>query len=69
MRAVAVAREMPAWAASLATGMRASELTALRLDDVNLPAGYVICTGKGNRAYQLCAIGTNMPLLPGSAHL
>jgi integrase/recombinase XerD len=32
-----------------ATGMRASELTALRLDDVNVPAGYVVCTGKGSR--------------------
>jgi integrase/recombinase XerD len=32
-----------------ATGMRASELITLRLDDVNVPAGYVVCTGKGSR--------------------
>ncbi len=32
-----------------ATGMRASECLALGLDDLNLPAGYVICTGKGSR--------------------
>lgn len=32
-----------------ATGMRASECLGLRLDDVNLTAGYVICTGKGRK--------------------
>ncbi len=32
-----------------ATGMRASECLALRIEDVNLTAGYVICTGKGDR--------------------
>ena len=30
-----------------ATGMRASECLGLRLEDLNLSAGYVICTGKG----------------------
>jgi integrase/recombinase XerD len=30
-----------------ATGMRASECLGLRLEDLNLAAGYVICTGKG----------------------
>jgi integrase/recombinase XerD len=30
-----------------ATGMRASECRGLRLEDLNLSAGYVICTGKG----------------------
>jgi integrase/recombinase XerD len=32
-----------------ATGMRASECLGLRLEDVNLTAGYVICTGKGRK--------------------
>jgi integrase/recombinase XerD len=32
-----------------ATGMRASECLALRPEDLNLSAGYVICTGKGSR--------------------
>jgi integrase/recombinase XerD len=32
-----------------ATGLRASECLGLRLEDVNLTAGYVICTGKGRR--------------------
>jgi integrase/recombinase XerD len=32
-----------------ATGMRASECRALRIEDVNLSAGYVVCTGKGER--------------------
>jgi len=32
-----------------ATGMRASECLALRIEDVNLAAGYVVCTGKGDR--------------------
>lgn len=32
-----------------ATGMRASESLALRIEDVNLTAGYVVCTGKGSR--------------------
>ena len=32
-----------------ATGMRASECLALRIEDVNLAAGYVIPTGKGDR--------------------
>jgi integrase/recombinase XerD len=32
-----------------ATGMRASECLGLRLEDVNLTAGYVLCTGKGRR--------------------
>jgi integrase/recombinase XerD len=32
-----------------ATGMRASECLGLRGEDLNLAAGYVICTGKGSR--------------------
>ena len=32
-----------------ATGMRASECLGLRLEDVNLNAGYAICTGKGKK--------------------
>jgi integrase/recombinase XerD len=32
-----------------ATGMRASECLGLRLEDANLTAGYVICTGKGRK--------------------
>ena len=32
-----------------ATGMRASECHDLRIEDVNLAAGYVVCTGKGDR--------------------
>ncbi|MBI1845669.1 MAG: site-specific tyrosine recombinase XerD [Candidatus Rokubacteria bacterium] len=32
-----------------ATGMRASECLDLRIEDVNLTAGYVICTGKGRK--------------------
>ena len=32
-----------------ATGMRASECLGLRLEDVNLVAGYVTCTGKGRK--------------------
>jgi integrase/recombinase XerD len=32
-----------------ATGMRASECLDLRLEDVNLTAGYVVCTGKGQK--------------------
>jgi integrase/recombinase XerD len=32
-----------------ATGMRASECLGLSLEDVNLTAGYVICTGKGRK--------------------
>jgi len=32
-----------------ATGMRASECLDLRLEDVNLAAGYVVCTGKGRK--------------------
>jgi integrase/recombinase XerD len=32
-----------------ATGMRASECLGLRLEDVNLTAGYVVCTGKGRK--------------------
>jgi integrase/recombinase XerD len=32
-----------------ATGMRASECLGLTLDDVNLSAGYVVCTGKGSK--------------------
>jgi integrase/recombinase XerD len=32
-----------------ASGMRASECLGLRLEDLNLAAGYVICTGKGSR--------------------
>ena len=39
-----------------ATGMRASECLALRLEDVNLTAGYVICAGKG-RKQRLVPIG------------
>ena len=32
-----------------ATGMRASECRGLRVEDVNLSAGYVVCTGKGRK--------------------
>lgn len=32
-----------------ATGMRASECLGLAVDDLNLTAGYAICTGKGRR--------------------
>lgn len=32
-----------------ASGMRASEVLTLRLEDLNLAAGYVVCTGKGSR--------------------
>lgn len=32
-----------------ATGMRASECLGLRIEDINLTAGYVICTGKGRK--------------------
>src|SRR6185503_17333793 len=32
-----------------ATGMRASECLGLRLEDLNLTAGYVVCTGKGRK--------------------
>jgi len=32
-----------------ATGLRASELSALKLSDLNLDVGYVRCLGKGNR--------------------
>jgi integrase/recombinase XerD len=32
-----------------ATGMRASECLGLRLEDVNLNAGYAVCTGKGQK--------------------
>jgi len=32
-----------------ATGMRASELVALRPADINLEAGYLTCTGKGDK--------------------
>jgi integrase/recombinase XerD len=32
-----------------ATGMRASECLGLRIEDVNLTAGYVICMGKGRK--------------------
>ncbi len=32
-----------------ATGMRVSELVSLRQADVNLQAGYLVCTGKGNK--------------------
>jgi integrase/recombinase XerD len=32
-----------------ATGLRVSELAALRMADVHLDAGYVVCTGKGNK--------------------
>ena len=32
-----------------ATGMRASECLALRIEDINLAAGYLVCTGKGDR--------------------
>jgi len=39
-----------------ATGMRASECVALRLEDVDLRAGYVRCTGKG-RAQRLVPLG------------
>lgn len=39
-----------------ATGMRASECLGLRLEDVNLTAGYVVCTGKG-RKQRLVPVG------------
>jgi len=39
-----------------AAGMRASECLDLRLEDLNLNAGYVICTGKG-RKQRLVPVG------------
>lgn len=39
-----------------ATGMRASECLGLRLEDINLTAGYVVCTGKG-RKQRLVPVG------------
>jgi integrase/recombinase XerD len=39
-----------------ATGMRASECLGLRLEDLNLSAGYAICTGKG-RKQRLVPVG------------
>ena len=39
-----------------ATGMRASECLDLTLEDLNLAAGYVICTGKG-RKQRLVPVG------------
>ena len=39
-----------------ATGMRASECLGLRLEDVRLQAGYVVCTGKG-RKQRLVPVG------------
>jgi integrase/recombinase XerD len=39
-----------------ASGLRASECLDLRLDDLNLTAGYVICTGKG-RQQRLVPVG------------
>ena len=41
-----------------ATGLRASECLALRLEDVNRTAGYVICTGKG-RKQRLVPVGAS----------
>jgi integrase/recombinase XerD len=32
-----------------ASGMRASEVLVLRVEDLNVAAGYVVCTGKGSR--------------------
>jgi integrase/recombinase XerD len=40
-----------------ATGMRASECLDLTLEDLNLSAGYVICTGKGQKQ-RLVPVGT-----------
>jgi integrase/recombinase XerD len=40
-----------------ASGMRASECTGLRLEELNLSAGYVVCMGKGSRQ-RLVPIGT-----------
>lgn len=39
-----------------ATGMRASECLTLSLEDLNLSAGYVVCTGKG-RKQRLVPVG------------
>ena len=39
-----------------ATGMRASECLELSLEDLNLSAGYVVCTGKG-RKQRLVPVG------------
>jgi integrase/recombinase XerD len=44
-----------------ASGMRASECLALRLEDLNLAAGYLICTGKGSRQ-RLVPIGAQAVL-------
>lgn len=41
-----------------ASGMRASEVVGLRLEDLNLPAGYVICMGKGSRQ-RLAPVGAH----------
>ena len=32
-----------------ATGLRVSELAGLKIGDLNLDAGYLVCTGKGNK--------------------
>jgi len=39
-----------------ATGMRAAECLGLRIEDVNLSAGYLVCTGKG-RKQRLVPVG------------
>ena len=44
-----------------ATGMRASECLGLRIEDVNLTAGYVVCMGKG-RKQRLVPLGAEAAL-------
>ena len=46
-RQAAGVRDRAALELLYATGMRASECLGLRLEDLNLSAGYVVCTGKG----------------------
>ena len=46
-RRAAGVRDRAALELLYATGMRASECLGLRLEDLNLSAGYVVCTGKG----------------------